>query len=334
MISPPPNELFTAFSFIGFLMCAIPFYWHFQARNVGTCLYMAWTGLGCLILCIDSIVWNKNMVNRAPVYCDISTRFQIALNSALPACSLCIQRRLYKCTTVTTGGATREEKRRDVVIDLLIGIGIPILQVVAQHVVSGRRYLIFEDYGPAHHTVSTPAAIPLFYAWPVAIGTVSFFYCVMNIYHLYRRKRQFKDMPVISSGSGINRSIYIRLMLLSSVEILGTIPLGSYWISFAVKQGLRKWGSWADVHSHYSVIRQIPSIVWKHNYPSVVGLELTRWSLVLCAFLFFAFFGLAEEAWKHYRLVYTSLANRLGYSTSSNTTCSSNGYAVQLTALA
>jgi pheromone a factor receptor len=198
----------------------------------------------------------------------------------------------------------------------------------------------------------TPAAFPLFYAWPVAIGTVSFFYCgkypalpftfsltahssiVMNIYHLYRRRRQFKEMPMISSGSGMNRSIYIRLMLLSSVEILGTIPLGSYWIAFSIKQGLTKWGSWAEVHSNYSKIEQIPSVVWKHDSTAVVSLELTRWSLVLCAFLFFGFFGLAGEAWKHYRLVYTSLANRVGYSISSNTTCSSNGYVVQRTALA
>jgi hypothetical protein len=62
---------------------------------------------------------------------------QVALNSALPACALCIQRRLYKCTTATTGGVMREEKRRDVVVDLLIGIGIPILQIVAGN--SSRR---------------------------------------------------------------------------------------------------------------------------------------------------------------------------------------------------
>jgi len=41
------------------------------ARNTGTCLFMIWTGLGCLLQCINSIVWNKNMINRAPVYCDI-----------------------------------------------------------------------------------------------------------------------------------------------------------------------------------------------------------------------------------------------------------------------
>jgi hypothetical protein len=26
----PPNELYTAFSFIGFVFCTIPFYWHLE----------------------------------------------------------------------------------------------------------------------------------------------------------------------------------------------------------------------------------------------------------------------------------------------------------------
>jgi hypothetical protein len=29
-MSPPPNEVYTAFSFIGFVFCAIPFYWHLE----------------------------------------------------------------------------------------------------------------------------------------------------------------------------------------------------------------------------------------------------------------------------------------------------------------
>ena len=41
------------------------------AWNTGACLFMTWVGLGCLLQCINSIVWNNNMVNRAPVYCDI-----------------------------------------------------------------------------------------------------------------------------------------------------------------------------------------------------------------------------------------------------------------------
>ena len=84
----PPNLLYTVFSFIGFVMCFIPLYWHLEgmcvviarslriimyctAWNVATCLYMIWIGLGCLIQCINSIVWNNNMTDKAPVYCDI-----------------------------------------------------------------------------------------------------------------------------------------------------------------------------------------------------------------------------------------------------------------------
>ena len=29
-MSAPPNEVYTAFSFIGFVLCAIPLYWHLE----------------------------------------------------------------------------------------------------------------------------------------------------------------------------------------------------------------------------------------------------------------------------------------------------------------
>ena len=29
-MSPPPNGVFTAFSFIGFVLCTIPLYWHLE----------------------------------------------------------------------------------------------------------------------------------------------------------------------------------------------------------------------------------------------------------------------------------------------------------------
>ena len=60
------------------------------------------------------------------------TRFQVAINVAIPACSLCINRRLYKIATSKAVMITRSEKRRAVMVDLLIGLGIPILQIVAR----------------------------------------------------------------------------------------------------------------------------------------------------------------------------------------------------------
>jgi len=300
-----PNQVYTVFSFIGFVMCAIPFYWHLESWNTGTCLYMAWTGLGCLIQCINSIVWNKNMVDKAPVYCDIVIRVQIGLNVAISACSLCINRRLYKIATAK-GVITDEEKRRAVIVDLLIGLGIPILQIITEYIISGHRYNLFEDFGPDFEIVNMPPSYFLFFAWPLVIGCVSFVYSTLTIYHFYKRGRHVRQIC-----PGISRSRYFRLMALASIDMFGSIPLATYFIVSNATHGVVPWKSWADTHSDYSRVVQIPSFMWKNDPLVAEGLEMYRWLLVACAFVFFAFFGFADEARRHYRLAYTSLVSRI-----------------------
>jgi Pheromone A receptor len=118
------------------------------------------------------------------------------------------------------------------------------------------------------------------------------------------------------SSQGLSRGRYFRLMALSATEILGTIPLGTYFIVTNAKAGVQPWESWAEIHSNYSDVHQVPSIVWEGDPFLAGGLEIFRWSLVACAFIFFAFFGFADEACQHYRSVYTSIASRIRYSTS------------------
>jgi pheromone a factor receptor len=115
----------------------------------------------------------------------------------------------------------------------------------------------------------------------------------------------------MSANMNLNRGRYFRLMALSGVEILGTIPVSIYWIVLNARNGVQPWVSWEDTHSNYSRIMQGASSMWKNNHAIVVGLEGFRWSLVACAFVFFAFFGFADEARQHYRLVYTWLTRRL-----------------------
>lgn len=55
------------------------------------------------------------------------TRLQAGISIALPACTLCINRRLYKILVRQAVTVTRAEKRRGVIIDLLITIGLPVL---------------------------------------------------------------------------------------------------------------------------------------------------------------------------------------------------------------
>ncbi|KAH9990938.1 pheromone A receptor-domain-containing protein [Russula vinacea] len=307
-MSPAPNQLYSAFSFIGFVLCTIPFYWHLEAWNTGTCLYMIWTGVGCLMQCINSIVWNGNIINRVPVYCDISTRIQVGLNVAIPACSLCINRRLYKIASVKAVMITREEKRRAVIQDLLICVGIPLLQMISrcnpEYIVSSNRYDILEDFGPAFAIVNTPLTYAFFTTWPVIIGLISLSYCVRTTYVFYKRQRQFNELMLASPG--LSRGRYIRLMAIGPSRFLGPSRWG---------QRCESWKGWAYTHSNYSEVIQVAGFIWKNDPNVAHPTEIYRWSLVACAFIFFALFGFADEARLCYRRVYTSLASRIGYST-------------------
>ena len=125
---------------------------------------------------------------------------------------------------------------------------------------------------------------------------------------LYKRQSQFRQL--MSSSQGFNSGLYFRLMALSSTEILGTIPIGTYFIVNNANGGVGPWESWASMHRHYSEVNQVPGLLWKSYPPDALGLEMYRWLLVVCAFIFFAFFGFAEEARQNYRRAYTSLTRR------------------------
>jgi len=58
---------------------------------------------------------------------ELAARILIGVSFVIPASSLCITRRLYNISPVRTSLASKAEKRRMVMVDLSIGIGIPVL---------------------------------------------------------------------------------------------------------------------------------------------------------------------------------------------------------------
>jgi len=280
---------------------------------------MAWTGIGCLLEFINSVVWNNNMVLRAPFYCLFVTRYQIALNVAIPISSLLINRRLYKIATIKTVTVTESEKRRAVIFDLVVGLGFPVLQVIAEYIVSYHKYTIYEDIGPIYSYALIVESILLFSMWPIVIGCVSLFYSLSSIYTLLRRQHQFSK--IMSSNRDLNRSRYFRLMALAFTEICCTIPLASFFLARVVHTHPGRWKSWKKTHDngHYEDIVQIPASIWKAIPFYRFNLEMFRWLLPLAAFIFFGYFGFADEARQHYRLAFRSIATRVGFSTASLT---------------
>lgn len=303
---------FPVFAFLGLLASILPLPWHLQAWNAGTCYYMIWTALACLNQFINSIVWHGNVINWAPVWCDISIRIMLGSSVGIPAASLCINRRLYKIAKVQAVTVTRAEKRRAVLIDTLICVLFPAIFVALQYVNQGHRFDIYEDVGCYPFIYNTIVAFLLTDIWPIIVGLISAVYCGLSLRAFYQRRAQLSHF--LSSNTTLTASRYFRLMALSSTELCCTIPLASFmiWVN-ASAAPVEPWISWENTHYDFSLVGQYPSVLWTQDYLFVVAVQLTRWLVVACAFIFFAFFGFAAEARKNYRAAFGAVVKFLGF---------------------
>lgn len=98
-----------------------------------------------------------------------------------------------------------------------------------------------------------------------------------------------------------------------------TLPL-SIWIVASNPVNYQYIGL-TDLHSGFGRVRQYPLEIWI-NMTFSVGpssrsvFALNAWTFIFPALLFFALFGFAEEAKKHYRKAFLSVAKTLGVSSS------------------
>nr|AIX99561.1 pheromone receptor [Agrocybe salicacicola] len=302
----PMYPLFPTFAFLGFVVSLIPLPWHIQAWNSGTCAFMLWTAISCLTGFVNSIVWSGNLRNPAPVWCDISSKIIIGVSVGIPAAILCISRRLYYLTSGTTVSITHEDKRRMVIIDLCIAVGIPVIIMTLHYIVQGHRFDILEDIGCYPVVYNTLPAYFLYLMWPVVLGAISFVFSVfvaLTLRSFWIRRLQFNQL--ITSNPSMSVSRYLRLVLLAIIDMMCTVPLGVYTIWIGNQGvGLAQWISWEDTHFNFSRVALVPALIWRSDRSFTTSVELTRWLPVLCAFLFFALFGFASEAQRCYKIAF------------------------------
>jgi pheromone a factor receptor len=111
------------------------------------------------------------------------------------------------------------------------------------------------------------------------------------------------------ANSNLSYSRYWRLVALASVDFCFTIPMSTWGIVLDSRFfEVGPWVSW----DNYFHISQYPRAVLDENPVGVIGLAVTQWGTVFCAFVFFGFFGFADEAMENYRLLISTVAERLG----------------------
>ena len=203
-----------------------------------------------------------------------------------------------------------------------------LIVVLSEIIIEGHRFDIFEDVGCLPNYYNVTLAYPITFLWNPVLLLITLVYggalgpsdlsprlmahhtLVLNIRIFWRSSQMFHGM--LGSNKNPNQNRYIRLIALSSCQILTSLPFALFGLYVnAHVLTVYPWISWDDTHSHYYFVGQVPSFMWRASPISEVMVELSRWIPVVSAFLFFAFFGFAEEAVKHYRKAYTFASSSL-----------------------
>ncbi|KAJ7182471.1 pheromone A receptor-domain-containing protein [Mycena crocata] len=125
-----------------------------------------------------------------------------------------------------------------------------------------------------------------------------------------KRRAQFNQF--LSASPSLTAHRYFPLMALATIELLFNTPI-SYGLYLNITQSpIQPWISWDNTHFDFGGIEQMPAVLWRSSQQTVIAVELNRWAQVFCALVFFAFFGFAAEASKHYRLSFWAVARRFG----------------------
>ena len=227
------------------------------------------------------------------------------------------------------------EKRRQIVVDLTIGLGIPVifmilrkyfvsiyaqtteqrLEFVQEYISQNHRFLIFEDFGCIYSSYQSWVEPVINLVPPIVIGLVSGSYAILSIRAFHRAHVQSKD--ILSLHSSLTNSRYIRLMAIGAIDVIGSVPISLRSLIASVRRGLPPWTGWEAIHADISHVEQYPAQDWR-SYPSLVtDLEMSRWLCVACALVFFAFFGFSDEATQRYRSAVGSVGRRVGVLTES-----------------
>lgn len=134
--------------------------------------------------------------------------------------------------------------------------------------------------------------------------------------HLIQQRRELSQL-VSNHSSALSVSRFIRLLALTSVIIVVTIPLQTFLLYTNLSGGVHPYISWANVHEGFGFVLQVTEAELAMLPNSTVqGVYVGNWMYPVAGLVFFVFFGVNTDLKEQYSRVARWIAVRLGVKTS------------------
>ncbi|KAI0309359.1 GPCR fungal pheromone mating factor [Amylostereum chailletii] len=284
-----------------------------QAWNAGIVLLGCWLFAYAMVIGVDTVIWADNANNSAPIWCDIAIHVQVGASVGVPACSLIIARRLYKIISrKTLGSADDRQRAYNLAIDLLIGLGFPLIIMSLCkffYIVQAERFAIYEEAGCLGVIYSSGVAILIIIPWQVGFSLITFLVYSPGILWLFLKRKRETDQ-LLQSNPTVPRSTYFRVMTVGCIDVITTLPLSIVTTTRSLLQAIRNadgnfqfWPGWSAIHDDWTHSQLLVSD-WKTDRWNELAIRSIIWNNVPLSLAYFFLFGLMGEARATYRNIF------------------------------
>jgi len=315
-------------NFVGVVLALLPLMSKIRKVSLAVWGYALWIATYNFVTFVNTVIWHNNVDIVAPVWCDIATKLQTGSGVGTPTCAFAICMHLNRITRLRGSSIQVLSKRREcnnnVVYELILVLGLPLLVMSLYVVVQPVRFAIQEELGCIAVDYSYAAYIVV-YTVPLmaTLGCAVFAPLTMLVFMRHRR-----EMKMCLAGSrDISLNKYKRLMLIVLLDTFCNLPVFAVVVMTSIVQGSASpldhpYISWKNVHDgaggsmpglSLNSIVQVPASEWSLDAWSVFLVKWGEWFYVLHAILFFSVFGTTPEMRQHYTSVFWFLPERIGY---------------------
>ncbi|KZV63668.1 fungal pheromone STE3G-protein-coupled receptor [Peniophora sp. CONT] len=272
--------------------------------NRGVVMLKGWVLVGLINTSAQTILWHNSTRVFAPVFCDISSHLAFGYSIGIPACSLIITRRLWH---MLAGDMPLDGSRirREALIDYLLALGAPALYMATYYIVQGARFTIWEDYGCNTGAYRSGVAILLLDIWPLLFPVASVvLYCWRICLYFCRHWRTVTE--ALSGPTGLDRTRYVRILALSLIDILISLPIGIILLSINIRgQAFPFWPGWAAVHHNWQPVL-VSAQEWQSDPIARFSIYWNEWLNVVYALVISVLLGAVGDMKRSYRTVFDS----------------------------
>ena len=131
----------------------------------------------------------------------------------------------------------------------------------------------------------------------------------------FKRNRELD--ATLASNTTMNRSGFLKLLILGLFDILLTLPLTILILveGLSVEGSViaRFWPGWKVVHASFSTIPTVTSEEWKSaGFWTVFGIKLDQWVNPIFAVAFFLLFGTTKQKRDWYQSIFWKVVRPFG----------------------